>query len=207
MISNKAVYELEAGLEKLGIQMKTEALGQYLALLQKWNRSYNLTAIKDVETMVARHILDSLAISKWVEGSRLLDVGSGAGLPGIPLAIFQPELQVVLLDSNGKKTRFLEEVKRRLFLDNVEIVQTRVESYQPLQHFDTVTTRAFSELSQMLNWTHHLIKKNGRWLAMKGRLPQTELASITFPYQVKPYSVPGLDNECCCIIIENAIKD
>ncbi len=195
---------LATGLSQLGLQTPIEPLLQYLFLLQKWNSSYNLTAIRNIEAMATRHILDSLAVANWVRGKRLLDSGSGAGLPGIPLALNNPALQVVLLDSNGKKIRFLEEVKRRLMIDNIEIVQARAENYHPPQGFDTVISRAFSDLTQMLKWTRHLINVNGIWLAMKGRYPKTELASISFPYQVMPYSVPGLEGERCCVVIENA---
>ncbi|MDI9819521.1 MULTISPECIES: 16S rRNA (guanine(527)-N(7))-methyltransferase RsmG [unclassified Legionella] len=198
---------LKEGLRRLGIAIDTAPLLTYLNLLNKWNHSYNLTAIRTMEAMVYRHLLDSLAIAPWVKGKRLLDVGTGAGLPGIPLALYKPDLQVVLLDSNGKKIRFLQEVKRVLAINNIEIVQSRVENYHPPQGFDTVTSRAFSDLAQLLKWTSHLIGTSGIWLAMKGRHPEAELASINLPYQVKPYTVPGLDGERCCVIINNATKE
>ncbi len=194
---------LEQGLRQLGCQAPSETLSQYLHLLDKWNRAYNLTAVRDMEAMVSRHILDSLAILPWVKGECLLDVGSGAGFPGIPLAIANPQLHVVLLDSNGKKIRFLQEAKRVLSLVNVDIIQTRVENYHPSHGFDTVTSRAFSELEQMINWTSHLIAKEGIWLAMKGRYPEAELASLDHPYRVETYTVPGLEGERCCVIVEN----
>lgn len=200
-------HQLGQGLAKLGIPMEITPLLQYVYLLDKWNRSYNLTAIRDLEAIITRHLLDSLAIIPWLHGTRILDVGTGAGLPGIPLAIHNRQLQVVLLDSNGKKIRFLQEVKRTLGLDNVEIVQSRVESYHPQQGFDTVTSRAFSDLAQMIKWTSHLIGTNGIWLAMKGRYPETELASINQPYQVESYAVPGLEGERCCVIIKHATKE
>lgn len=196
-------HDLEEGLRQLGCYASFDTLSQYLHLLDKWNRAYNLTAVRDIDKMVSRHILDSLAILPWIQGRSLLDVGSGPGFPGIPLAIAQPELHVILLDSNGKKTRFLQEAKRILSLDNVEIVQARVENYRPSQGFDTVTSRAFSELEQMISWTHHLIAKDGVWLAMKGRYPEAELASLHHPYQVKTYTVPGIEGERCCVIVEN----
>lgn len=199
--------QLAKGTEALGVTVATNSILQYLLLLQKWNQSYNLTAIRDLDTMVSRHILDSLAILPWIKGTRLLDVGTGAGLPGIPLALANPELQIVLLDSNGKKIRFLQEVKRKLPLPNVEVIQTRVENYHPSFDFDTVTSRAFSELAQMIHWTQHLITNEGIWLAMKGRYPETELASINLAYQVHSYQVPGVDGERCCVIIENATKE
>ncbi|MBA3537840.1 MAG: 16S rRNA (guanine(527)-N(7))-methyltransferase RsmG [Tatlockia sp.] len=198
---------LENGLDVLGLEMAINPLLSYLLLLQKWNKAYNLTAIRDLDAMITRHLLDSLAILPWIKGKRVLDIGSGAGFPGIPLALANPDLELVLLDSNGKKTRFLEEIKRTLQLKNVEIVLSRVENYHPAFDFDTLTSRAFSELAQMIKWTQHLIRPNGIWLAMKGRIPETELTSIHLPYQVKSYTVPGLDGERCCIIIENAHKE
>lgn len=196
--------DLQKALRQLGLEDVCEQFLDYLKLLYKWNRAYNLTAVRDIESMVTRHILDSLAILPWVKGPRLLDVGSGAGFPGIPLAIAMPNLQIVLLDSNGKKTRFLQEAKRSLALSNVEIVQSRVENYHPSQAFDTVTSRAFSELQQLLKWTHHLIATDGIWLAMKGRRPDAELLTIERPYQVEMYTVAGHDDCRCCVIIKES---
>ena len=193
---------LEMGLRQLRCDVSPDKLLHYLHLLDKWNHAYNLTAIRSIEEMVNRHILDSLAILPWVKGPYVLDVGSGAGLPGIPLAIARSDLSIVLLDSNGKKTRFLQEVKRMLSLSNVDIVQNRVENYHPSRGFDTVTSRAFSELSQMINWTQHLIAKDGIWLAMKGRYPQDELTNLQHTYQVKTYTVPGIDGNRCCVLID-----
>jgi len=195
---------LNRGLDKLLLNhLSADLLLQYLTLLHKWNQAYNLTAIRDMESMVSRHIIDSLAILPWLKGNRLLDVGSGAGLPGVPLAIARPELQVVLLDSNGKKIRFLQEVKRTLALDNVEIVQTRAETYRPSQGFDTVISRAFSDLSQMIAWTRHLIEPDGIWLAMKGRRPDAELEPLSLSYRVETYEVPDIEGERCCVIVDN----
>lgn len=198
---------LTKGLEELGLDLAINPFMTYLLLLQKWNKTYNLTAIRDLDAMITRHLLDSLAILPWIKGERVLDIGSGAGFPGIPLALANTNLKLVLLDSNGKKTRFLEEIKRALGLSNVEVVQSRVENYHPSFDFDTLTSRAFSELEQMVKWTQHLISKNGIWLAMKGRRPETELTSIHLPYQVNSYTVPGLDGERCCVIIENPTKE
>lgn len=207
MQSSEIAQQLNHGFIQFGINTDTAPFLQYLFLLEKWNRSYNLTAIRELDTMVTRHILDSLAIMPWLQGSNLLDVGTGPGLPGIPLALCNPDLNVVLLDSNGKKIRFLQEVKRALKINNIEIVQSRVENYHPPKGFDTVTSRAFSDLAQMLKWTSHLIGTNGIWLAMKGRYPETELASINLPYQVMPYEVPGLEGQRCCVIIKNVTKE
>ncbi|AHE68438.1 16S rRNA (guanine(527)-N(7))-methyltransferase RsmG [Legionella oakridgensis] len=194
--------QLRQGVHTLGLNVPIASLLDYLNLLYKWNQVYNLTAVRDMETMVTRHVLDSLAVLPWVKGNHVLDVGSGPGLPGIPLALACPLFQVVLLDSNGKKIRFLQEVKRVLSLNNVEIVQTRVENYHPVHSFDTVISRAFSDLKKMINWTHHLIATDGIWLAMKGRCPETELKSIQRSFRVEEYSVPGVEGERCCVIIE-----
>ena len=193
---------LEEGLASLNCQAPVPALLDYLRLLEKWNKAYNLTAVREMDAMVTRHLLDSLAISPWISGKRLLDVGAGAGFPGIPLALARPELQVTLLDSNGKKTRFMQEVKRVLPLDNIEIVQNRVENYRPELPFDTVTSRAFSELAQMISLTKHLIATPGRWVAMKGRFPEAELTAIHHAFEIKTYSVPGLEGERCCVLID-----
>lgn len=192
---------LDKGLRQLDLHLASDGLLRYLQLLHKWNHAYNLTAVRDIDAMVTRHVLDSLAILPWVKGHRVLDVGSGAGLPGIPLALALPDVQIVLLDSNGKKIRFLQEVKRVLSLTNVEIVQTRVENYHPSHGFDTVISRAFSELEQMILMTRHVIATDGIWLAMKGQYPKTELANIHYPYRVETYTVAGLEGERCCVIV------
>lgn len=194
---------LTEGLNRLALSTAVEPLLRYLALLEKWNQAYNLTAVTDFEAMITHHVLDSLAIAPWIRGERLLDIGTGAGFPGIPLALNNPALQVVLLDSNGKKIRFLEEVKRTLSIKNIEIIQSRAECYQAKHCFDTLTSRAFSSLDQLLIWTQSLVRPGGIWLAMKGRYPESELASIRLPYQVHSYTVPHLVGERCCVIIEN----
>ncbi|MCL5272804.1 MAG: 16S rRNA (guanine(527)-N(7))-methyltransferase RsmG [Gammaproteobacteria bacterium] len=198
---------LNDGLKQFGLNSIGAPLLQYLLLLKKWNAAYNLTAVRDLESMINKHLLDSLAIIPWVKGNNILDVGTGPGLPGIPLAIALPEKQFVLLDSNGKKIRFLNEVKRQLNLKNLEIVQFRVENYHPAQGFDTVTSRAFSSLDQMIHWTQHLIANDGIWLAMKGRYPDTELNMIHQKYRVEGYTVEGVDGERCCVIIDNTTKE
>ena len=200
-------FQLEQGLKQFGMNSLSVPLLQYLLLLDKWNAAYNLTAVRDLNSMVGKHILDSLAILPWIKGNRILDVGTGAGLPGIPLAIAKPEIHFVLLDSNGKKTRFLNEVKRQLNLKNLEIVQFRVENYHQPQGFDTVISRAFSSLEQMIHWTQHLIAKEGIWLAMKGRYPETELEGISHPYRVELYTVDGVEGERCCVLIDNKNKE
>lgn len=175
-----------------------ERLLEYLALLQKWNRAYNLSAVRDPLQMVSRHLLDSLVILPFIEAERLLDVGSGAGLPGIPLALARPGLQVTLLDSNGKKCCFQRQVVLEMGLDNVEVVESRVEAYRPAEPFAQIVSRAFSELARFVELTRPLLAPGGRLLAMKGRLDQNELAEISperAKLHVHPLTVPGLDAE------------
>lgn len=198
---------LAKGLKLFNLEAINAPLSDYLFLLNKWNFTYNLTAIRDMESMVSKHILDSLAILPWLKGNRIIDVGTGAGLPGIPLALARPETDFVLLDSNGKKIRFLNEVKRQLHLKNLEIVQIRAENYHPAQGFDTVLSRAFSSLAQMVQWTQHLITDEGIWLAMKGRFPERELIEVKQNCTVKSYTVSGVEGERCCVIIENTTKE
>ena len=194
---------LKTGFDALGLSyLSPEPFMQYLALLLQWNRAYNLTAVRDVDDMVGRHILDSLAIMPYLRGKRWLDVGTGPGLPGIPLALANPDAALALLDSNGKKTRFLREVVRNLSLDHVDVVESRVENYHPTRAFDTVVSRAFSALEPMVEKTRHLIDTRGLWLAMKGRVPEDELTHLGKSCCTRMYTVPGVAGERCCILIE-----
>lgn len=175
-----------------------ERLLEYLALLSRWNQTYNLTAVRDEAQMVTRHLLDSLAIAPLLKGRRLLDVGTGAGLPGVPLALLFPEREFHLLDSNGKKTRFLFQVKTALRLDNILVHQARVESFRPAEPFDTVLSRAFASLQDMVHGCRHLISPGGRILAMKGAHPVEELAAVNQECSaivVHPVVVPGLGEQ------------
>lgn len=155
-----------------------EQLLAYLDLLSHWNTAYNLTAVRDPAEMVSRHLLDSLSVLPWIEGETLLDAGTGAGLPGMPLAIMRPLLQVTLLDSAGKKVRFLRHVKRELRLSNIHPVQARLEDYLPDAPFDAVISRAFSDLEQFATAARHLCAPRTRLLAMKGRRPDEEMARL-----------------------------
>jgi len=169
---------LQQGLETMGIQLspaQQASLLDYLALMRKWNRAYNLTSITDSEQMVIRHLLDSLSILPFIGSSPVLDVGSGAGLPGIPLAIALPQYHFILLDSNGKKTRFLTQARIDLGLHNVEVVHARVEDFQPKLPLAIVTCRAFAALAAILDSTRHLITSTTRVLAMKAKEEDTEL--------------------------------
>lgn len=189
------------GAGRLGIPLPDGAAGRltaYLALLERWNRAYNLTAVRDPGAMVVRHLLDSLSILPWIEGSHVLDVGSGAGLPGIPLAIVQPGLRLCLLDSNGKRTRFLSQAASELHLTNIEVVRSRVEDYRPATPFNSVVSRAFATLADLLASAGHLCAPDGRLLAMKGVFPDDELAHLPADYVlagVYPLHVPNLEAE------------
>jgi len=176
---------------------------KFLQLLQHWNKTYNLTAIRDWESMISLHILDCLSIIPYVQGPKLVDVGSGAGFPGIPLAITCPELEITLVESNRKRVLFLETVKHELQLSHLRIWQGRVEDYQPEYGFDTITSRAFRHLSEFVRLTGHLLTTSGQWCAMKGQISQEELASIPYSYQVHPYAIPGQNVARCCVVINH----
>ena len=169
---------------------------KYVELLDKWNKTYNLTAVRKPDQMVTRHLLDSLSICPYLRGKSILDVGTGAGLPGIPLAIAFPERHFTLLDSNNKKTRFVIQAVSELELSNVDVVQSRVENVQFPEQFDTIITRAFSSIGEMLQQTSHLLAKDGVFLAMKGVYPVAELDELPAEYNIKEsiqLKVPGLD--------------
>lgn len=176
----------------------------YLNLLQKWNNVFNLTAITDPQKMVQIHILDSLSINQYLHGTRIIDVGTGAGLPGIPLALVNPDKKFVLLDSNSKKTRFLIQVVHDLKLKNVEVIHARCESFNPEACFDTILSRAFASIKVMLGSTQHLIGKHGQFLAMKGIYPEQEIAEIPKEFKVVAVhnlNIKGLQAERCLICI------
>ncbi len=172
---------LRAGITKMQLDIPESAISglmKYLGLLQKWNKAYNLTAIRDPEEMVSRHLLDSLSIASYIKPGRILDVGTGPGLPGMVLAITRPDIDFTLLDSNGKKTRFLTQAKLTLGLDNVTVLNDRVEARPASERYDWITSRAFSALEDMIEWTEHLLADQGCWLAMKGVYPEEELAKV-----------------------------
>ncbi|MFI4956910.1 MAG: 16S rRNA (guanine(527)-N(7))-methyltransferase RsmG [Gammaproteobacteria bacterium] len=176
----------------------------YLTLMSRWQKVFNLTAIKTPEAQVTHHIMDALSIIPYLEGQRFIDVGTGAGVPGIVLAIAKPEYQLTLLDSVGKKIQFLQQVKMSLKLNQVELVNSRVEAYHADPLFDGVITRAFSSINDMLAGTKHLCKQDGLFYAMKGQLPQDELAALPTGFEVRAthtLHVPGLDAERHLIVM------
>jgi 16S rRNA (guanine527-N7)-methyltransferase len=189
--------ELQNGVAQMGITLDAEAqhkLLDYLKLLHKWNKVYNLTAIRDPQQMVSHHLLDSLAVMPHLWPSRWLDVGCGAGLPGIVLAVAQPDWQFALLDSNSKKTSFVQQAVIELGLSNVSVYCERVEEWNHTEPFDGIISRAFRELGEFLRCTRHLLAPGGRWAAMKGS-PQEELENVPDEYKVErviPLQVPGL---------------
>ncbi len=198
-------HRLEQGIAALRVRLPEDAVEQllaYQALLERWNHAYNLTAVRDPEQMITRHLLDSLAVAPFVHGETLADLGTGAGLPGIPLAIAEPQRRVLLVDSNGKKVRFLREAIRTLELANVRVEQARVETLAG--SFDCITARAFASLGDMLTWGGHLLAPDGIWLALKGRAPDDELAAIPAPFEVRAthvLRVPGLDAERHLVVL------
>jgi 16S rRNA (guanine527-N7)-methyltransferase len=198
---------LARGLATLGIELPAAVPAQMLAfldLLEKWNRRYNLTAVRDPEQMVPRHLLDSLVVLPWLRGARALDIGTGAGLPGIPLALARPDMHFALLDSNAKKLAFVRQAVHELGISNVEVVQARVEAFRPSTLFDTVMARAFSSLAELLSVATPLCAPGGCVLAMKGVFPQEELDEVGAGYRldVKPLVVPGLDASRHLVIVE-----
>jgi len=189
------------GLEEQSLNKQLLSL---VYLLAKWNKSYNLTAIREPREMVIRHLLDSLSIAPYLVGERLLDVGSGPGLPGLPLAMLFPEKHFTLLDSNGKKTRFITQAVSELGLKNVDVVQSRVEDYKTDKPFSTIMARAFSSLDEIIKTTHHLLAGDGRLLLMKGVYPEEELNALPEDFELLEaleLKVPMLDAKRHLMII------
>lgn len=193
--------QLVLGADALSLTLSEQLIGQllaYLELLIKWNKTYNLTAVRNPADMVTRHLLDSLAVIPFVNASPVLDVGTGGGLPGVVIAICNPECQVGLLDSNGKKTRFLFQVKAALGLDNVTVYHQRIEQHKSDVPYQQIVSRAFASLADMSRNCAPLLAKNGRLLAMKGQRPDSELtelpASVTL-CDCYALDVPGLDEQ------------
>ena len=203
--------KLEAGLQEMGLQVTAEQqqkLLDYVALIYKWNQVHNLTAVREPLEMVTLHILDSLSVLPHIDCKRLLDVGAGAGLPSIPLAICLPELQVTAIDAVQKKVSFMRQAKAQLGLTNFNVIHGRIEeqevpSKDMSEKFDVITSRAFSEIGLFVKLTKHLLADGGKWLAMKGVIPQQEFdKSGIQPVEVKVLKVAGLDAERHLIVLK-----
>lgn len=188
-------------------ELQREQLVTLVTLLDKWNKAFNLTSVRDPQAMVGRHIVDSLVVSPYLQGERFIDVGTGPGLPGLPLAIMNPDKQFVLLDSLGKRIRFIRMVIHHLGLTNVVAVESRVEAYLPELKFDGVLSRAFASLDDMVSWCAHLLKPEGRFLALKGQYPEQELQSLPVHLRldkVYPLTVPEQEGDRHLVIIKLA---
>ncbi len=198
---------LNKGLQSLNLSLEQPAIDKLLAyveLLERWNKAYNLTAVRDPEQMVSRHLLDSLALLPWLTGDSLLDIGSGAGLPGVPLAIARPDLEVTLLDSLGKRCRFLRQVRRELGLKNVRVVEARSEDWQTDAPPAIITARAVAALPLLLEQTGHLFAADTQMLAAKGRWPADELANLPDDFKLQEsvkLNIPGVEAERHLLII------
>ena len=204
-----AAQQLAQGLAAMGLEVPAaaqEKLLAYAALLEKWNKTYSLTALRGADKAVSHHLLDSLAVLPHVPAGMLLDVGSGGGMPGIPLAIVLPELAVTLIDSNSKKTAFLRQAAIELRLSNVNVHCGRVEQYHPSLPFSAITSRAFAELADFVVLSRHLLAADGVWLAMKGVRPEAEIAALPAGVRVRavhPLQVPGVEGERHVVILDN----
>lgn len=199
--------QLKELLKQAQITLSESQIEQQLALvglLDKWNKAYNLTSVRNPKDMLTRHIMDSLAVRQYLQGQRFIDVGTGPGLPGLPLAIAEPDKEFVLLDSLGKRIRFIRQVCHELKLTNVTPVQVRVEDYQDEKKFDGVISRAFASLNDMLSWCEHLPSDKGRFYALKGLYPQEELDELSANYKtesIEQINVPGIDASRHIVII------
>lgn len=199
---------LENLLEQAGIDIpvtQQEQLISFVKLLHKWNKAYNLTSVRDPDDMLIKHIMDSIAVSKHLKGQRFIDVGTGPGLPGIPLAIINPDKSFTLLDSLGKRIRFIRQVIYELKISNITTIQSRVEDFQPELGFDAVLSRAFASMSDMVNWCHHLPSEQGVFLALKGQVSQKEIDELPIDCSVtsiEPLTVPGLEGQRHLVILE-----
>lgn len=199
----KHLDALQKGLAQMGIvlsQQAQEKLIDFLFFLSKWNKTYNLTSVTDIHQMVIYHLLDSLSIAPYVQGENIVDVGSGAGLPGIPLAIYYPERQFVLIDSVGKKTRFINQAARHLGLTNVQAVHTRAEEYPMPAAFDTMTARAVGSIDYLLPIATHLLKPTGQMLVMKSDVSEKECEAVA--HKTMTLFVPGVTSNRSLIILE-----
>ncbi len=199
--------KLQSGLKEMGLDLsggQQDKLLAYVEMLKKWNKTYNLTALRDESQIISHHLLDSLTLPPYLEGAQtMLDVGSGGGQPGIPAAVCRPDLQITLLDANTKKTSFLQQAAIELELKNVRVVSGRVEAVQGLRA-DVITSRAFAELADFVNWTAHLLQDGGCWAAMKGVYPAAEIDRLPDSVcveRVDKIRVPQLNAERHMVIL------
>jgi len=203
VVLNKLTRLLDAAAITLTDHQKQQLVA-YVGMLDKWNKAYNLTSVRDPNEMLVRHILDSIVVAPHLEGSRFIDVGTGPGLPGIPLSIVCPDKHFTLLDSLGKRVRFLRQVQHELKLDNIAPVQSRVEDFPAEPPFDGVISRAFASMTDMVNWCKHLPAQQGRFYALKGLRPDDEITALPDAFEVEKIvelAVPGLEGERHLVII------
>lgn len=201
---------LASGIDKMGMTVSSQQQQQligYVELMHKWNKAYNLTSVREPEQMVVKHLLDSLSVAPFVDGQHVIDVGTGPGLPGMPLAIVLPHCQFTLLDSLGKRVRFMKQCVHELKLDNVTCLHSRVEEHQPETAYDIVLSRAFASLKDMLHWCAHLVDSEGKFLALKGQAQQSEIDEVSDHFHIESLNalkVPDLEGERHLVTIRKA---
>ena len=203
------INTLSSLLHRAGISLSDQQKHQlvsYVGMLDKWNKAYNLTSVRDPQQMLIRHIMDSIVVAPYLEGQKFIDVGTGPGLPGIPLSIVCPQAHFTLLDSLGKRVRFLRQVQHELKLENITPVQSRVEAFTDEPRFDGVISRAFASLQDMVNWCHHLpAEGQGRFYALKGQVPDEELSALPEHLTLESVislQVPDLEGERHLVILK-----
>jgi 16S rRNA (guanine527-N7)-methyltransferase len=195
-----------AGLAEMHLKMNPSAQEKMLNLLnflKKWNKRFNLTAVTDLSKMVSYHLLDSLSIVPYIQGDSILDFGSGAGFPGVPLAVYFPQKHWVLLDSNGKKTRFLTQLKSELDLSNVDVVHARAETWQTPQKFSQIVCRAVGSVKDIIEMTRHFLLPKGQWLLMKGEHEHEDFDTIPYPFVIEKLQVPGVHSSRYLVIVKS----
>lgn len=201
ILENELLTVLKSSLKNCQLvvsEKQQQQLIRYVLLMHKWNKAYNLTSVRDPHQMVIKHIVDSIVVAPFLEKTQYIDVGTGPGLPGIPLAIMCPDKEFILLDSLGKRVRFMKQVAYELKIDNIDPVQSRVEDFVPKNKIDGVLSRAFASLKDMLHWCQHLVDSHGVFLALKGQLPTDELKQLPLGFTLQEtikLDVPGLEGE------------
>ena len=209
MKSHFLFKSLQQHIQTLGLEVSEDTISrmiEFLLLLKKWNNAFNLTAITDLQEMMIKHLLDSLSIFSYLKGPRLIDVGTGAGLPGIPLALVMPHCEFTLVESRGKKVSFLQQAKSELKISNIKIEQKRVEQFHDAQGFDIILCRAVGTIPEVYLSTLHLAHQRTQWVFMKGLEPKEELSSFSQPVKVYPLCVPGLQEARHVVVIQGSIN-